>query len=168
MSKELTLRSYQPRDIPRLVNMFMASIPLMPNYAMITPQPDRIRYVLQHNIQNASSFAGWVVCDEFDIPQGAAAGWCVQNIMSYDFVADDVFMWVEPEWRTYKSASMLLRTYITWAEARGAKLIRASHTGGTWPKGSKDYELFDKVLKRHGFQEIGSIYHLNKYGDTIQ
>lgn len=165
MNKELTLRLYQPRDIPRLIDMFMTAIPQMPNYAMITPEPLRIEYVLRHNIQNAASFAGWVLVDSDDTPQGAAAGWCIQNIMSFDLVADDVFMWVEHEWRTLKSAGMLLRTYIEWAEARGAKLIRASHTGGTWPKGSREYDLFDKLLKQYGFTEVGSIYHRNKYGD---
>jgi GNAT superfamily N-acetyltransferase len=163
MSKDVTLRSYQPRDVPRLIKMFMGALPQLPNYAMITPDPERIEYVLVHNINNAAAFAGWVVCDSHDVPQGAIAGWCVKNIMSQDLVADDIIMWVEHEFRTLRTANMLIQTYVEWAQARGAKLIRASHTGGSWAEDSKEYMMFDALLRRHGFKEVGSVYHWNGY-----
>jgi GNAT superfamily N-acetyltransferase len=163
--KDLTLRLYQPRDIPRLIKILYAAIPQLPNYKMIKPDKGRIEYVLTHNIDNASAFAGWVLCDSHDEVQGLAAGWCVRNLISLDFVADDVFMWVEPEYRTFKNANMLLTTYVEWAQARGAKLIRASHTGGSFPKGSREGKLFDAMLRRLKFKEVGSVYHLSTYGD---
>ena len=159
MNKELTLREYEANDIPRLIEMFMGALPRIPNYAMIVPDPSRIRNVLVNNVQNADHYTGWVLCDSHNIPQGCAAGWCVRSLMSQDLVADDIIMWIEPEYRTLRSANMLLDTYVQWAKARGAKLIRASHTGGSWPKGSKEYILFDALLRRQGFSEVGSIYH---------
>jgi GNAT superfamily N-acetyltransferase len=159
MSEDLILRSYQPRDIPRLINMFMDALPQLPNYAMIRPDPTRIEYVLRHNVDNAAAFAGWVVCDSHDIPQGAIGAWCVASLMSHDLVADDIIMWVEPAYRSHRNANMLLTAYTDWAKSRGAKLIRASHTGGSWPAGSREHKLFDTLLKRHGFREVGNVYH---------
>jgi GNAT superfamily N-acetyltransferase len=141
----------------------MGALPQLPNYAKITPDRERMKYVLEHNIQNAFAFCGWVVCDSHDVPQGCAAGWCVMSLMSTDMIADDVFMWVEPEYRTYKNAAMLLGAYVDWSKARGAKLIRASHTGGSFPRGSKEHTLFDALLRRQGFKEVGSIYHYSTY-----
>jgi GNAT superfamily N-acetyltransferase len=162
-SKDLTIRMYQPRDIPRLIDMFMGAIPKLPNYSMIVPDPKRIEYVLKHNVDNAASFAGWVSCDSHDVPQGAVAGWCVANLMSNDLVADDIIMWIEPEFRTLRTANMMVNVYVEWAQARGAKLIRASHTGGSWPAGSKECVMFDTLLRRHGFKEVGNVYHWNGY-----
>lgn len=164
MTKELTLRTYEKKDIKRIIDMVLYAIPRLPNYAMITPNKERIEYVLVHNINNARSFAGWVLCDSLDVPQGMGGGWCVQNLMSLDLVADDVFMWIEPQYRTYRNVGKLIKVYVEWAQAKGAKLIRASHSGGSFPKGSKEAELYNALLNRLGFEEVGSIYHLSKYG----
>lgn len=164
-SRELTLRLYQKRDIPRALDMLMNALPQLPNYSMIKPDRDRIKYVLEHNVMNAYAFAGWVLCDSHDIPQGCVAAWCVMSLMSTDLVADDIFMWVEPEYRSYKNAAMLVTAYVDWCKARGAKLIRASHTGGSFPKDSKEGKLFDALLRRLGFKEVGSVYHYSAYGD---
>jgi hypothetical protein len=146
-----------------MTDLIMSAIPQIPNYAMITPNRERIRYVLTHNIDNAAAFCGWVLCDSNDNVQGGGAGWCVQNLMSLDMVADDVFMWVEPAYRSYFAASILVHTYFEWAKQRGAKIIRASHTGGSWPKGTREWKLYDALLKRLGFEEVGSVYHYNAY-----
>jgi GNAT superfamily N-acetyltransferase len=162
---DLTLRLYQPRDVGRLTDMLMAAVPQLPNYCMINPDRERIKYVLDHNIQNAHSFCGWVVCDSHDIPQGCAATWCVMSIVSKDLIADDVFTWVEPEYRSYKAAAMLINAQVEWSKARGARLIRASHTGGSFPKDSREGKLYDALLRKLGFKEVGSIYHYSTYGD---
>jgi len=162
-TRQVTLRTYQPRDIPRMVNLIESAIPQIPNYAMITPDRGRIEYVLRHNIDNATSFCGWVLCDTNDDVQGGGAGWCVQNLMSKDMVADDVFMWVEPKYRSYFAASILVQTYFDWAKSKNAKIIRASHTGGSWPRGTREWKLYDLLLKRLGFEEVGSVYHYNAY-----
>jgi hypothetical protein len=85
--------------------------------------------------------------------------------MSLDYVADDIFMWVEPKYRSYANVRRLVGAFVEWAEARGAKLIRASHSGGSFPKGSKEAQLYDLLLTRLGFKEVGSIYHYSRYGE---
>ena len=165
MTKALELRMYQSRDIERMVDMIEKAIPHLPNYRMITPNRERIKYVLTHNVQNANAFAAWVLCDSNDEVHGGGGAWCVASLMSLDMVADDIFMWVEPEYRSYKNAAMLVNVYVDWAKARGAKLIRASHSGGSFPKDSKEGKLYDMLLRKLGFKEVGSIYHYSTYGD---
>jgi GNAT superfamily N-acetyltransferase len=165
MTRELTLRSYRIDDIPRVIDILMHAIPMLPNYRMLTPDEERIRYVLEHHIDNAAAFAGWVLCDSHDVPQGIGGAWCVANLLSYDLVSDDIFMWIEPEYRSYQNVSQLIKVYVDWARSKGAKLIRASHTGGSFPKGSKEAVLYDNLLKRLGFKEVGSVYHFANYGD---
>jgi hypothetical protein len=165
MSKELKLRLYEPRDIPRTLDLLCLALPQLPNYAMITPDRERIQYVLEHNIDNADAFAGWVLCDSHNTVQGFGGAWCVRSLMSLDFVADDIFMWVEPDYRSYENVRKLIHAYRDWAIGKGAKLIRASHSGGSFPKGSREAALYDILLTRLGFNEVGSIYHLSTYGD---
>ena len=164
-SKDLAIRRYQDKDIPRVLDLIMVALPQLPNYAMITPDRDRINYVLRFNIDNAEAFAGWVVCDTHETVQGFAGAWCVRSLMSRDYVADDIFLWVEPEYRTYENARKLILAYKKWALGKGAKLIRASHTGGSFVKGSREAELYHTLLVRQGFVEVGSVYHLSTYGE---
>ena len=165
MSKELTIRRYAREDIPRISELIIKSVPQMPNYAMITPDADRINYVLTGGVDNAEAFAGWVLCDTHNTIQAIGAAYCVRSIISMDFVADDLFMWVEPEYRNYANVAKFLHAYTNWARAHGAKLIRASHTGGSFPKGSREAELYHALLRRFKFEEVGSVYHLSLYGD---
>lgn len=165
MTKELELRSYAKKDIQRVINLIVEAIPQLPNYSMITPDPERIRYVLEHNIDNALSFAGWVLCDSHEEVHGFGGGWCVGNLMSRDLVADDIFMWIQPEYRNHRNVSKLIHTYVAWAKGKGAKLIRASHSAGSFPKGSKEAQLYHAMLERIGFVEVGSIYHWSGYGE---
>jgi len=159
-SKELTLRLYQMRDLPRMIDIIMQYVPQLPNYKKLKLDRNRIEYVLVHNIDNAAAFNCWVLCDTHDVVQGGVAGWCVMSLLSKDLVADDVFMFVVPEYRSLRNANRLIEAYKEWAQARGATLIRASHSGGSFPPGTKEYELFDTLLTRHGFRSVGSIYHL--------
>ena len=165
MTKDLTLRTYEKKDITHVIELICLAIPQLPNYKMITPDAGRIRYVLEHHIDNAAAFAGWVLCDSHDMVHGFGGGWCVGNLMSYDLVADDIFMWIEPEYRNHRNVSKLIHTFVAWAKGKGAKLIRASHSAGSFPKNSKEALLYHAMLERLGFEEVGSIYHWSGYGE---
>jgi GNAT superfamily N-acetyltransferase len=164
--KELLLRTYQHYDIPRAVELIMLALPQLPNYAMIKPDRERIEYVLKSGIDNGEAFAGWVLCDTHNAVQGFGGAWCVRSLMSLDYVADDIFMWVEPEYRCYANVKKLVDAFAEWAIHKGAKLIRASHSGGSFPRDTKEGQLYDALLKRLGFKEVGSIYHLSRYGEN--
>lgn len=156
------VRPYEQGDIPQIVDMLVRSIPTLPNYATITPDPYKIEYTLRHGVTNGVAFGGWVLCDSHQDIKGCIGAWCVPSIMSDDLIADDIFMWIEPEHRSFIGASLLVQAYINWAMRLGATLIRASHTGGSWDKSSREFALFDLLLKRLGFNDVGSVYHLNK------
>jgi GNAT superfamily N-acetyltransferase len=162
MNKDLELRQYEARDIPRGVEMIMTAVPQMPNYAMLRPDRGKIEFLLKHQLTNGLAFAGWVLCDSHDVPQGFGAAWAVQSLVSYDVIGDDVFFWIEPEYRTYRNASKLYQILVDWCKARGARLIRASHTGGAFPPDSREGKLYDALLQRQGFHMVGNIYH---YGE---
>lgn len=163
MNKDLDLRKYERRDIPRGVEMICNAVPQMPNYNMLIPDAAKIaNWLNQGYILNGEAFVGWVLCDSHDTPQGFGAAWCVQSIVSYDLIGDDVFFWIEPEYRTYRNASKLYKILVDWCKARGAKLIRASHTGGVFPPDSREGKLYDAMLQRQGFHMVGNVYH---YGE---
>lgn len=159
-NKELYLRLYKLTDIARMTDLIMENVPLLPNYSRLRMDRGRVEYVLRHNVDNAAAFCAWVVCDTQDVVQGGGGGWCVMSLMSKDLVADDIFLFVVPEYRTLRNANLLITAYKEWAQARGAKLIRASHSGGSFQPGTKEYELYNALLIRQGFKPVGTIYHL--------
>jgi GNAT superfamily N-acetyltransferase len=165
VDRTLKLRLYTAADVDRVADLIVKAIPQMPNYRMIKPDRQKIVNILRSNNVGGVAFACWVLCDLHNEVQGGVAGWCVQNILSSDLVADDIFMWVEPDYRSINAVTQMIRTYVEWAKSHGAKLIRASHTGGSWPKSSREYKLFDALLQRNGFKEVGSVYHLSMYGE---
>jgi hypothetical protein len=143
----------------------MEWVPRLPNYTALTPDRKRIEYVLHHNIDNASAFACWVLCDSHDEVRGGVGGYCIMSLLSLDFVADDVFLFILPEYRTLRNTNMLISAYKEWAISHNAKIVRASHSGGSFREGSKEQTLFDELLSRQGFKLVGKIYHLNIDGE---
>ena len=157
--KALELRPYQAKDFERMIDLIVEHVPKLPNYRKLKTDRKRIEYVLRHNIDNAAAFGCWVLCDTHDVVQGGVGGFCVMSLLSLDLIADDIFLFVVPEYRTLHNANQLIQVYKEWAQARGAVLIRASYSGGSFPPGTKEYEAFNMLLRRQGFVPVGTIYH---------
>src|SRR6478735_3523630 len=117
------LRPYDPKDIPFLVDGVCTYVPQLPHYKDITVAPERIKYLLEHNFGGGTNFAAWVLIDP-DTNQlvGGVAGYCVPGMLTWDLVAQDVFLFVLPEWRSLRNLLKLMTVYKEWAKARGAKL----------------------------------------------
>lgn len=148
--KECIIRPYEKADIPAIVQKVVEEVPKLPNYKDIKVSSVRVEYLLSHNHGNASSFQCWVLLDKGTGELvGGGAGVCVPGMLSLDLVANDVFMFVAPEWRTLRHCLMILVAYKEWAKARGAKLIMATHTAGHRP------EAFAEVMRRQGYVEAG-------------
>lgn len=159
-NKNLTIRNYRKDDIKYMVERASEIVPALPHYRGINVSKPRLEFLLTQNMNPQSGFSGWVLTDNEDIPRGFGAGYCVPAIFSTELIANDVFLFVEPEWRSIKNVDLLISTYVTWAKTKGAKLIRASETGGLVAADQKGQEVYDKLLSRHKFVRFGSVYYV--------
>ena len=155
------VREYSLIDIPAMVKGAGEHIVELPNYSRMTFSPERLTYLLTNNLKG-SQFQAWVVEAEEGIVGGGAA-YCVPGMITWDMIASDVFLYVRKEYRSLKVFSQLINSYKEWALARKAKVIVASQTGGFFPEGSKELELYNAMLMRAGFKCVGTVYHLNMY-----
>lgn len=147
------LRPYHPDDIPFLVNGVCRFVPELPHYKDITVSPGRVEYLLKNNFSNDSNMKAWVLVDpETNQLIGGVGGYCVPGMLSWDLVAQDVFLFVLPEWRSWRNLLMLMTAYKDWAKARGAKLIMASYMGGYRS------ETMAKIMIRQGYIEAGTLW----------
>jgi hypothetical protein len=155
MPKECFIRPYELSDIPFIVDTVACHVPTLPTYKNIAVSKPRIEYLLKHNYGNASYFQCWVLIDkETKQLVGGSAGYCTPGMLTTDLVANDVFLFVLPEWRTLRHCTMCMIAYREWAKARGAKLINATQTSGY------RMEQFDMVMRRQGYVETGKHWML--------
>lgn len=154
-NKETNIRPYALSDLPFIVSTSVREVPKLPNYKGIEADPDRIEYLLKHNLGNASTFQCWVLVDpETQQLVGGVAGYCVPGMLFWDLVATDVFLFVLPEWRTLRNVVKLMTAYKMWAKSRGCKIINASYTGGYRT------EEMAQLMKRQGYVEVGALWML--------
>jgi hypothetical protein len=153
--REVIIRPYILEDIDFLCDSVEQELPKLPNYKDITVSKKRLEYVLRNNFGNAAYFQCWVLVDtETHQLVGGGAGYCVPGMVTFDLIANDVFLFVFPEWRSLRNVGMLMVAYKDWAKARGAKMIMASVTGGYRT------EAFDALMTRQGYQSCGKLWML--------
>ena len=156
---KLTIRHYRRGDIAYLVEQMVTIIPSLPHYKGIQVSKPRLTYLLEQNMNPQSGFAAWVLTDNEDTPQGGVAAYCAPALFSTDLVANDVFLYIDPAHRSLVNVDLLISTYVQWARSRVAKLIKATETAGEVVVNKKQ-AAFDKLLARHKFQRIGSMYYV--------
>lgn len=150
---DTVMRPYVTRDIDFLVAGVCKHVPELPHYKDITVAPERIKYLLQNNFGGGSNFAAWVLIDPVTNQLvGGVAGYCVPGMLTWDLVANDVFLFVLPEYRSLRNLLKLMTVYKDWAKARGAKLIMASYMGG------HRSESMAKLMVRQGYMEAGTLW----------
>lgn len=154
MISETKMRPYQIKDIPQITAAVKKYLPELPHYKDMTVAEDRLAYLLKHNFGKDAYFATWVLETTEGEIVGMIGAYCVQGMVTWDYIANDVFLLVFPEYRTLKRANQLIGAYKSWAMARGAALITASVQSGHEP------EKFDILMKRNGFVPSGQLYHL--------
>jgi GNAT superfamily N-acetyltransferase len=147
-----TVRRYKLKDIDAIWELVRTSLPLLPNYVGTVPDEKRVRFLLENN-QNNGTFLCLVLCDAQDKPVGGIGGYCTASMWSFDQVATDTYLYIKPEYRTLRNAMLLIRGYVQWAKARGAKLITGSHTAGFRA------EEMSVLLKKMHFKPVGMLYH---------
>lgn len=146
-------RAYQPEDIEQIVDIVVRELPGLPNYRDVVPARDRIHYLMANNLTNAQFMCTVLVTSDEQVV-GGIAGYCTPAMFSWETVAQDVFLWIDPQHRSLLNAEALIKAYTNWAKARNAKIITGSFTSGYEPA------LMDKMLRRIGFEYVGNLYHL--------
>lgn len=154
MKHETKMRPYQISDIDAICLAVEKYLPELPHYKNITVSKERLAYLLRHNFGNASYFQCWVLVNKNDEVVGGVAGYCTNGMVTWDLIANDVFLYVFPEYRTFQRGKQLVEAYKKWAQSRGAVLILASVQSGYEP------DLFDKFMKMLDFRPVGTLYHL--------
>lgn len=156
----MNIRRYTADDIPRIIYLAQLHIPELPNYKGVVVHEDRIKFLLEQNINNDSTIMLQVLVNSSNQVVGCIAAYCVTLLFSWEQVTNDIFLFIEPDWRTTKNAKALIETYIEWAKARKVRLICASQASGY-----RTPEL-ERFIKSCGFQEIGKLYHLKRNGEA--
>lgn len=154
-----TIRRYEAKDIPHIIRLAQQYIPELPNYKGITVHEDRVKFLLDQNMNNDGSIMLQVLVDANDLPVGCIAAYCVTLLFSWEKVTNDIFLFIEPEWRALKYAKALVETYIEWAKARNVSMICASQASGY-----RSDEL-ERFIKSFGFVEVGKLFHLHRDGE---
>lgn len=149
------MRPYNLDDVPFICDSVERELPKLPNYKDIVVARDRLEYLLQHNYGNAAYFQVWVLVDlDTNRLVGGGGGYCTPGMVTWDLIANDVFLFVLPGWRSYRNVVRLMTAYKDWAKARGCKLIMATQTGGY------RVDSMNEIMRRQGYIEAGSQWML--------
>lgn len=152
---DTTVRRYTSEDIDALIEIAMHEVPKLPHYANVKVEPTRIRFLLENSSRDESAFTILVLTNLKGKIVGGIAAYCVTQMLSWDKSTGDIFLFVDPEWRTPENVVSLMAAYVHWARRREATLIQSSHTSGYRGK------EFEELLKRKcGFEVVGTLYRI--------
>jgi hypothetical protein len=147
-------RPYTYGDIPKIVETVVREVPNLPHYRGIKVDPARVQFLLENSVGKETDFMARVLCDSHGEVVGGIAAYCVTQLLSWDKVTGDVFLYIEPgEHRSIINALKLIREYAYWGKAQGASIIQATHTAGY--RG----DAMNWLLSRAGFEKVGTLFH---------
>lgn len=150
------VRRYSEVDIPYLVKRLTTIIPTMPNYKGAKVDPSRLEFMLTQNVNNDGYFMVFVLVNSVGDIVGGICAYCVTMAFSWDRYCSDMFLYIDPNWRSLSNATKLIRAYQDWGISRKAMIISATYTGGGNDRG------MDRLLRMVGFTPIGKLYHLRR------
>ena len=143
-------------DIPYITDVSLREVPKMPHYAGVRMSRAHVERFLTLAIIDYNTYLVSVLISPENKPVGFGVAYCVPLIFSDEKASHDIFLYIEPPWRSFKNAGKAYKMYKDWAVERGATLIGASHTAGY------ESDAMDLLLRRHGFERIGATYHARR------
>ena len=148
-----TIRPFTIHDIATLVDMTEREVPKIRAHRGVAIDRERVRQVLLDALDAPDRFCVFVLVNEEGNVIGGIAGYITVHLLNWDKVAGDIFMFVDPEWRTLRNAVRLVTAYKDWAVSNGAKAVDAFLTN------EDNVGPFSEMLRRYaGFDRIG-IFH---------
>lgn len=157
------VRRYVAEDMDALCNKVMAEVPLLPHYAGIKVEAGRLCQILRAGLDDETSFMCRVLVTPDNEIVGGVCGYCVTQLLSWDKMTGDIFLYIDPDYRSLQNVLRLMMAYRDWGVERGATIISATQTGGY------KQETLGKLLERFGdYVPVGTIYYYRpKITDTI-
>jgi hypothetical protein len=154
---ETTHRYATENDVEWIVDTALEVVPTMPHYRNVKMDRDVFTAFIRMCLSKPDTYAVSVLCDSHtDKPVGLGIVYCVPMVFSLEKASSDIFLYVEPKWRSLLNVNKMYANYKKWAKENGAVFIAASHTSG--------YEsaAMDVLFRRSGFQRVGAIYHARR------
>lgn len=161
--QSLTVRRYTEADIPSLRGRVMVEVPKLPHYVGIKVDSRRLDQILYAGLESEEQFMCRALVTPDDEVVGGVCGYCVTQLLSFDKMTGDIFLFIDPEWRSLPNVLKLMIAYRDWGIERGATIIAATQTGGF------KQDVLGKLLERFGdYHPIGTIYyHRPKSNEAI-
>lgn len=146
------IRRYTPADIPRLVELvqqfLLHQVDGKRNYfADIDFDPSKVYSFLKMKSSQTTFFCN-VVEDENGNIVGGLAGYLAEFAFSYQLVAKDLILFLNPEKTSLKLVLRLVTSFVTWAEKQGAKEVQLCNSTGF------KQEAFGKLAKLVNMQQF--------------
>jgi len=150
----LKVRRYTEADIPIIRGKVMVEVPKLPHYVGIKVDARRVDQLMYDGLKHEDKFMARVLVTPEDRIVGGICGYCVTQLLSFDKMTGDIFLYIDPEWRSLPNVLKLMMAYRDWGIAQGATIISATQTGGY------KQDALGKLLERYGdYVPIGTIYY---------
>lgn len=149
-----TVRKYRREDIPTIRGKVMIEVPKLPHYQGIKVVAERVDQLLEDGLKSEDRFMARVLVTPNGDIVGGVCGYCVTQLLSWDKLTGDIFLYIDPAWRSLPNVLKLMFAYRDWAIATGATIISATQTGGF------KQDTLGKLLQRYGeYEPVGTIYY---------
>lgn len=143
------LRLATPEDVAEMVECG-AQMHAASSFSPLSFSREKVAQNLLNGIETA--FVALSVDDAGRIT-GGLHGDVIEPYYSTDRMGIELFVYVRPEARGSRAALMLLRAWIRWCVASGAKQIRPA-TAAKSPEA-------DRLYRALGFEPVGALYVMN-------
>ncbi len=146
-TKTVAMRLATPADIPAIIELGR-TMHNESTFAGMNYDPARVKATLTELIDRSQYVV--VAIDESSQVIGGLVGMCTQSWFGNDMVANDLALFVHPDWRKSIAAEQLVLMFVHWAKLAGAKQIRPGVTTGD--------DRAEKLYQRMGFTRCGASF----------
>lgn len=146
------IRDMEAVDIPLMIELG-ARMHLESEYKGFNYNPDKC-YELGQQLIESEKMCGFVAEKDGHII-GMFLGCYWEHYFSDATISGDLLLYVDPDHRGSITGIRLIKAYLAWAKSKMIDDVRLGQTAGIDP------ETIDKLYKKLGFVNHGTIYKLN-------
>ena len=144
------IRPAELKDVPGIINLGQR----IHWASAFKSRPYRPERVAQRSVQYINRDDYTILLAEYQgLIVGIIPAWISDSAFTFDRIACEEVIYVQPEYRRFRYGIQLIRAYINWAKSQGANDIRIGNIGGM-----TDDEQYNRLLSRLGFTRTGGMY----------